>query len=93
LKSCKSTVFDQNHWQYERERILCRVYGLVNENSCFLFPLLLLLLLLHVPMDSDAAANDLSFLDMFGFSFFFSSFFVYFVGITKKVGREKFFHC
>jgi len=29
LKSCKSTVFDQNYWQYERGRILCRVYGLV----------------------------------------------------------------
>ena len=29
LKSCKSAVFDQNYWQYERGRILCRVYGLV----------------------------------------------------------------
>ena len=29
LKSCKSAVFDQNYWQYERERILCRVYSLV----------------------------------------------------------------
>ena len=31
LKFCKSAVFDQNYWQYERERILCRVYGLVYE--------------------------------------------------------------
>ena len=29
LKSCKSAVFDQNYWHYERERILCRVYGFV----------------------------------------------------------------
>ena len=29
LKSCKSAVFDQNYRQYERERILCRVSGLV----------------------------------------------------------------
>ena len=29
LKSCKSAFFDQNYWQYERGRILCRVYGLV----------------------------------------------------------------
>ena len=29
LKSCKSAVLDQNYWQYEHERILCRVYGLV----------------------------------------------------------------
>ena len=29
LKSCESAVFNQNYWQYERERILCRVYGLV----------------------------------------------------------------
>ena len=39
LKSCKSAVFDQNYWQYERERILCRVYGLVQYKAhslCFL---------------------------------------------------------
>ena len=29
LRSCKNAVFDQNYWQYKRERILCRVYGLV----------------------------------------------------------------
>ena len=30
LKPCKITVFDQIYWQYERERILCRVSGLVS---------------------------------------------------------------
>ena len=30
LKPCKITVFDQIYWQYERERILCRVSGLVH---------------------------------------------------------------
>ena len=29
LKPYKSAVFDQNYYQYERGRILCRVYGLV----------------------------------------------------------------
>ena len=29
LKSCKNAVFDQNYYHYERERILCRVNGLV----------------------------------------------------------------
>ena len=29
LKPYKEAVFDQNHYQYERGRILCRVYGLV----------------------------------------------------------------
>ena len=35
LKSCKSAVFDQNYWQYERERILCRGYGLVLSGDDF----------------------------------------------------------
>ena len=30
LKPCKHAVFDQNYYQYERERILCRVTGLVS---------------------------------------------------------------
>ena len=37
LQKCR---FDQNYWQYERERILCRVYGLVlsrNENMYAMF--------------------------------------------------------
>ena len=29
LKKCISAVFDHNYYQYERERILCRVSGLV----------------------------------------------------------------
>ena len=29
LKPCKNAVFNQSHYQYERGRILCRVYGLV----------------------------------------------------------------
>ena len=29
LIQCKSAVFDQNYYQYEREHILCRVSGLV----------------------------------------------------------------
>ena len=29
LKPCKKAVFDQKYFQYERERILCRVSGLV----------------------------------------------------------------
>ena len=29
LKPCKSAIFDHNYYQYERGRILCRVYGLV----------------------------------------------------------------
>ena len=29
LKPCKGAVFDQNYNQYERERFLCRVSGLV----------------------------------------------------------------
>ena len=29
LKPCKSAVFDQNYYQCKRERILCRVSGLV----------------------------------------------------------------
>ena len=32
-ESCKSAVIDQNYWQYERGRILCRVYGLVSANT------------------------------------------------------------
>ena len=39
LKPCKSAVFDQNYYLYERERILCRVSGLVClfHRFCFLF--------------------------------------------------------
>ena len=29
LKLCQSVVFDQNYYQYERERLLCRVSGFV----------------------------------------------------------------
>ena len=29
LKPCKSAVFDYNYYQYQRERILCRLSGLV----------------------------------------------------------------
>ena len=29
LEPCKKAVFDQNYCQYQRERILCRVSGLV----------------------------------------------------------------
>ena len=41
LKPCKRAVFDQNYYQYERERILWRVYDLVpiivecTANFCF----------------------------------------------------------
>ena len=31
LKPCKSAIFNQNYSQYERERILCRVSGLVSQ--------------------------------------------------------------
>ena len=38
IKPYKSAVFDQSYCQYERERILCRVYGLVfqKKNSVIL---------------------------------------------------------
>ena len=29
LKQCKQAIFDQNYCQYKRERVLCRVSGLV----------------------------------------------------------------
>ena len=37
LKLCKSAVFDQNYYQYQPERILCRVSGLVPFLPFFLF--------------------------------------------------------
>ena len=37
LKPCKSAVFDQNYYQYERERILFRVSGLVFSSQTFAF--------------------------------------------------------
>ena len=33
LKPCKRALFDQNYYQFERERILCRVSGLVHYYS------------------------------------------------------------
>ena len=47
LKSCKSAVFDQNYWQYEREHILCRVYGLVTARLASSVSLWLVLRLVH----------------------------------------------
>ena len=35
LKPCKSAVFDQSYYQYERERILCRVSGLVSCSQAY----------------------------------------------------------
>ena len=33
LKSCKSAVFDQNYWQSERERIICRCFNCIEFDS------------------------------------------------------------
>ena len=39
LKPCKTAVFDQNYYQFEREGILCCVFGLVQTIQSYQYAL------------------------------------------------------